>query len=57
MKAHFTMGDYKVSMEKAQKQVSELLEKYPDLAVECAPEEIILTLADKDSDPAIQEIV
>jgi hypothetical protein len=57
VKAHFTMGDYKVSMEKAQKQVSELLEKYPDLAVECAPEEIILTLADKDSDPAIQEIV
>ena len=50
------MGDYKVSLEKAEKQVSELEEKYPDLSVEVKNEEIILSLKDGDDEPKIQEI-
>ena len=56
MKAHFTLGDYKICLEKAEKQVLELQEKYPDLKVEVKKEEIILSLADGENEPKIKEI-
>lgn len=56
VKARFTMGDYKISLEKANAQVKALLEKYPDLQVSAKKEEIILSLSDEANDPHIMEI-
>lgn len=50
------MGDYKVSLEKVEKHVNELIQKYPDLCVPIKKEQIILSLSDDENDPKIQEI-